>query len=571
VVLLVKRTYGDIQRTFALTFGYAKPLFNEDVIEEQFGLKIVLNTVKADDIRKISKLNIGGNQKQSQEQMPKAAKISDFGFNVTSDLMKTVTATCSDQKFENAVITGGDIFSITVDRKIDTIEDFLDHCYHRFTATSYRENFEWIDNIKAVKNKELIEELDNQVINNIISHSLENICLAVPEVINWEQVKCFKYSGSREEYHDIDINVFLASCENLEDLSMSKLKNKSIKAISAENENQVLYNWSAQKCLIAEIEYEDNSYCLNNSKWYQIDHSFETQIKDEYLTIPIYETELLKHKSNGSETYTENEYNEELAERLGAALIHKIGEIPFGGGKGNKIEVCDILTKNKDLMHIKKSGGSSLLSHLFNQATVSGEALLDTEFRRRYNTKLQEKGLDSYIDNAFASLNTSRLSSSAFANFSTSSFFSVCFCFVAVSPKVIWFGKDSIKDLKSVMTAESSPNFLTLSNSCKTERIMFLFAGINLPVSICLSIKSSNSLFFMAILMSFNSFSISSLPCAFSLNVATSSVKEDIFSFNDLIVSSFLLFSLKFAICSSNVAIWFFKSWISSSESSENS
>lgn len=177
MVLLVKRTYGDIQRTFALTFGYAKPLFNEDVIEEQFGLKIVLNTVKADDIRKISKLNIGGNQKQSQEQMPKAAKISDFGFNVTSDLMKTVTATCSDQKFENAVITGGDIFSITVDRKIDTIEDFLDHCYHRFTATSYRENFEWIDNIKAVKNKELIEELDNQVINNIISHSLENICL----------------------------------------------------------------------------------------------------------------------------------------------------------------------------------------------------------------------------------------------------------------------------------------------------------------------------------------------------------------------------------------------------------
>lgn len=405
VVLLVKRTYGDIQRTFALTFGYAKPLFNEDVIEEQFGLKIVLNTVKADDIRKISKLNIGGNQKQSQEQMPKAAKISDFGFNITSDLMKTVTATCSDQKFENAVITGGDIFSITVDRKIDTIEDFLDHCYHRFTATSYRENFEWIDNIRAVKSKELIEKLDNQVINNIISHSLDNICLAVPEVINWEQVKCFKYSGNREEYHDIDINDFLASFESLEDLSMSKLKNKSIKAISAENENQVLYNWSAQKCLIVEIEYEYNSYCLNNSKWYQIDHSFETQIKKEYSTIDIYETELPNYKSNGRKTYTENEYNEDLAEMLEAALIHKVGEIPFGGGKGNKIEVCDILTKNKDLMHIKKSGGSPLLSHLFNQATVSAEALLDSEFRTKYNTKLQEKGFGSYIDNDFKSNN----------------------------------------------------------------------------------------------------------------------------------------------------------------------
>ena len=153
------------------------------------------------------------------------------------------------------------------------------------------------------------------------------------------------------------------------------------------------------------IEYEYNSYCLNNSKWYQIDHSFETQIKKEYSTIDIYETELPNYKSNGRKTYTENEYNEDLAEMLEAALIHKVGEIPFGGGKGNKIEVCDILTKNKDLMHIKKSGGSPLLSHLFNQATVSAEALLDSEFRTKYNTKLQEKGFGSYIDNDFKSNN----------------------------------------------------------------------------------------------------------------------------------------------------------------------
>ena len=84
-----------------------------------------------DELRKISKLNIGGNQKQSQEQMPKTAKISDFGFNISSDLMKTVTASCSDAIFENAIITGGDIFSITVDRKIDTIEEFIDYCYQK--------------------------------------------------------------------------------------------------------------------------------------------------------------------------------------------------------------------------------------------------------------------------------------------------------------------------------------------------------------------------------------------------------------------------------------------------------
>ena len=107
-----------------------------------------------------------------------------------------------------------------------------------------------------------------------------------------------------------------------------------------------------EKCL----EYKKQHYCLNNSKWYQIDRSFETKIKDEYLTIPIYETELPNYTSNGRETYTENEYNEDLAHEINAALIHRIGEIPFGGGRGNKIEVCDILTQNKELIHIKNQG-----------------------------------------------------------------------------------------------------------------------------------------------------------------------------------------------------------------------
>lgn len=405
VVLLIKRTYGTIQRIFALTFGYSKALFKEDVIEEQFGLKIVLNTAKANEIRKISKQNIGGNQKQSQEQMPQKGKISDFGFNITNDLMKMVTASCSDETFEKAVITGGDIFSLTVDRKINNVEEFLDYCYQKFISTLYKENFEWIDNVKAITSKETIDVLNNQVINKIKHNDFENIWMAVPEVIKWEQIKCFKYSGSRDEYDDIDINDFLITIDNMEDLSMNKLKNKTIRAISAENENNDLYSWSAKKCLIAEIEYENRSYCLNNNKWYQIDHSFETKIKDEYLTIPIYGTELPNYTSNGRTTYTENEYNEELAQEINAALIHRVGEIPFGGGRGNKIEVCDILTQNKELIHIKKSGGSSLLSHLFNQAAVSGEALLDAEFRAKYNRRLQEEGFASYIDNDFRSNN----------------------------------------------------------------------------------------------------------------------------------------------------------------------
>ena len=63
-ILIDKLDIDGEQKIFALAFGYSKNLFAEDVIEEQFGLKIVLNTVGINDIRKISKVNVGSNQKR---------------------------------------------------------------------------------------------------------------------------------------------------------------------------------------------------------------------------------------------------------------------------------------------------------------------------------------------------------------------------------------------------------------------------------------------------------------------------------------------------------------------------
>ena len=40
------------------------------------------------------------------------------------------------------------------------------------------------------------------------------------------------------------------------------------------------------------------------------------------------------------------------------------------------------------MIHVKKNGSSSNLSHLFNQAAVSGEALLDSKFRKEANNKI---------------------------------------------------------------------------------------------------------------------------------------------------------------------------------------
>src|SRR5260370_41653865 len=53
-------------------------------------------------------------------------------------------------------------------------------------------------------------------------------------------------------------------------------------------------------------------------------------------------------------------------------------------GTSTGIEVCDLLSDDGDLLHVKhRKGGSSSLSHLFAQGRMSAEALLrDEDFRR---------------------------------------------------------------------------------------------------------------------------------------------------------------------------------------------
>jgi Family of unknown function (DUF6119) len=42
---------------------------------------------------------------------------------------------------------------------------------------------------------------------------------------------------------------------------------------------------------------------------------------------------------------------------------------------GDSIELCDLLTRNRRLIHVKKRGTSSTLSHLFSRGVVSAELL----------------------------------------------------------------------------------------------------------------------------------------------------------------------------------------------------
>lgn len=385
-VLLARVILADAtEKTFAITMGYGKYMLADDVIEDDFGLKVVLNTITPNSLRRINKTNIGGNQKTSSEQLPLESDIDDFGFDVDRDLISTITGHSDDEDYASGIMTGSDLLSVTAEVDVNNLPSFLRATYSRYTSSEYKKFFPWIDHIRRVKDSRLIDTLDAKLVN-LINASSPNVWMAVPEVIQWEHIAGFKYAG-RELYDDIDIKTVKDSFRDGLN-GVNQLKSKTITAIRADN-GDAYTSWQAYKCIYGELETCGKAYCINNGRWFFVDKDFVSQINNEYNTMPISDRYFLPHSSAFKK---ENDYTVAyVASDPNHLLCMDAKVIQYGGGH-SKVELCDVLTTDNTFIHIKPYSSSATLSHLFNQAVVSAELVLgDPFFVIKANDKIKER------------------------------------------------------------------------------------------------------------------------------------------------------------------------------------
>ena len=374
---------------FAIPFGSGKYLLNDEVIEEQFGIKVLLNTVKIDEFRQLVSSNYGGDHRTRNEQVPKKTNINEFGFDIFNDFIRKATAKCDDELFCNNTIIGGDLLTVTVPVNYSNIDQFLVKCYKRYKLDKYKDNFSWLDNIKEVKEKTKKENLDNKMIELLKNEEYDKVWAAVPEIIEWEIVKEFKYPKNDQGKDDIEIMDIMSQFNEKNDIKVETLKRKKVSALSNEN-NDLVYEWSLYNCLIGEVELDGCIYCLNFGKWYKLNGDFVEETNKFYETIPLVNY-VLPYNNNSRE----DEYNLVLNQNLKNSILMDKETVKLEGMGKSSIEVCDVFSSNNELIHIKKNGGSSYLSHLFNQASVSAEMLLDESFRKKVNDKFKKEIFNS--------------------------------------------------------------------------------------------------------------------------------------------------------------------------------
>ncbi|HEX2581778.1 MAG TPA: TIGR04141 family sporadically distributed protein [Dongiaceae bacterium] len=381
-LLLVDIKDKEHKRIFAIAFGTGRYLLNDDVIEERFGLKVVLNTVTPDSLRSIDKTILGSIPKQSREQMSREGGAENFGINIEQDLVSAVTGQSKIASF-GKTISGKDSLSISVKKNAEQIKPILMNCLEQYQSESYKANFGWIDQIREVRDSKTVERLDQWLIEKFKGKDFTKIWMAPPTILDWVDVKGFSYTNKKALHQDLDIREFISAWEQ-KNIDSNLVGKKKIKALSIKSDD-VLDQWTAYRCFYAEAQIDSSIFVLNNGKWYEIAAGFTNQVLEDFDKFP--ESNMYFPNYNHMD---EGSYNIDLPTFIPNSVCMDRKMISHGGGHSS-IEFCDLFTADNKIIHVKRYGGAAQLSHLFNQGVVSGELFLqDEEFRLKLNEKLPD-------------------------------------------------------------------------------------------------------------------------------------------------------------------------------------
>jgi len=198
--------------------------------------------------------------------------------------------------------------------------------------------------------------------------------LASPQTLDWIDVRGFRFSSSDDQEdaeNDPRISAYLDS-RDAETLDLELLKHDRLIAVRADD--QIMESWPIYRCLVYQVELDASLYVLSTGDWFRVDLEYRDRVEAEVNALP-----LLTGLPDADPGTDEDAYNVKAAQSIRALCLDK--KFVYDGGP-DKMEICDILTRNAGLIHVKHRGSSSTLSHLFAQGINSAERLLlDQDFR----------------------------------------------------------------------------------------------------------------------------------------------------------------------------------------------
>lgn len=373
-------------RACAITFGQGRFFLADDLLEERFGLKVALNSLGTTAVMSVDKHSLDALGRHTRVQSAREARVAEFGVDVEQDLLRAVTGRPSDKRL-GARMTGGDSLHVGARLELKALPALLRGYIEKSSETGYKKNYGWVDQVREVTDSSKQWALTHELGERLEKNQVDTLVLAVPEIVDWNQVHEFEYQGFGPGLAHAELVL-----EDLLDLAEKSgvglagrdaLRKVRVRAVNSEG--YPVHRWPLLNCLHGNMKSGAHTYVISGGRWYEVHEGYVAEVEEAFSKVPHFGESFPLY--NDSE---EKDYCDRVALTGSWAKMDR-QQIIYGGGRSS-IEFCDLFKRDaKTLVHVKRYGGSAPLSHLFAQALVSGETFCSDEtFRQSVNAKLPD-------------------------------------------------------------------------------------------------------------------------------------------------------------------------------------
>lgn len=369
---------------FVLTFGTGFHLLKNESIERDFGLRATLNSVDPEKLRSLDKASYDHNPLNSRTQSSINLGVFDLDVDSEMDMLYAVTGVSTVPIFGSHV-TGRDALTLVLEINLDGLKEVLLESLLRYKK-ALPKDFEWVENIQRVKDKELQEVLDLELDDILAKNEFKNMWLGEPEIIDWESQVGYSFDLYQKTPRHVVLKIDdLIDYFNDKGIALTSENLRSQTVHINDSEYSSIKKWAAYRCLYAEVSSGKEQYILRNGQWYIVNSDFVDSV-DKYLEgFDSYDFELPTYAHD-----REDDYNEFVTEKYDNIELMDKKFVKIGGPY-DKLEFCDLIKDSSEFIHVKYYRSSSTLSHLFAQGFVASEAFIsDSGFRNRLNEKLPD-------------------------------------------------------------------------------------------------------------------------------------------------------------------------------------
>jgi uncharacterized protein (TIGR04141 family) len=375
------------ERVFAASFGTGRHAIPEELIEGDFGLTVALNEVNPKQLRSLVTKTIDVKTRQRDTKKLGGADVPEFALDLDVEWLRSAEG--RTERADCNVVVGSDALHLAGWRR--SLRE-LSHACGEFLSIFQRgvpEVFAFAESVKPIQENDPIHaKLEGDLQAAIQLRYFEQLSLGVDPATARAAHKCLLVYGKKSwEIDSLDDDSLRRGLDELSECEPRFDAAKALIRLFDRNGEQI-FSKSLVTLLQMEIDRDGDSYVRVERRWFRCRDDYVARVHRRVSDLADM-TQALGLPSWSKEEYpTEAEYNAFVA--LSKDWLLQDRALLYSAGEG--LEACDLLSREKNFIHVKEGKDSSMLSQLFSQASSSAvmlrrdQAFFD-EMRQRYEEK----------------------------------------------------------------------------------------------------------------------------------------------------------------------------------------